>query len=495
MISERFPSEGASYLDKFIQGGFDLPLPDIHDLRDAVLGVVSTVMADPEEEKLTRFFNLFYDICAPLVRLPRDAVRLCNAIRVTWPAIGADVDRADFLAMESLRLFLPAVHKAIRSHPDMLCGASDRESRHRDQEQTRYNETFLSGLASRERQIAQRALQRLFPRTDYVWSNSIHSDREEWRRDRLVCSEKHFSTYFGFAVDEEAVTANELQELLRIAADAGAVSEYLRRAASQPRRRGGTRAALLLEELQVQAGSVSEQHIESMVTGLFAAADDIDIDADESSGFGIGNNSLRIHWLINNLLRERLDQARRGQVIEAAAPTAAIGWLMDLSRRCTREHILGNEERDDRSETMVDASSAARIAEVALTRLAQAATDGTLASHRRIRRLMWQWKDVRGEEEVRRWTDAQLNNNAFIVNFADRSVGHSWSQGMGGFGLGDTVARRQEHVNLEPFARLLDLDVLRRRVTELLARTDLPEDARQKLERFRATPERNPEQD
>lgn len=494
MIAERFPSEDDNYLDKFIQGGFDLPMPNSHDLRETVLRVVDQVMGGIDDEKVTRFFNLFYDVCAPLIRLPRDTVRLSNAIRVSWPAIGADVDKADFFTLETLRLFLPTVHKAIRSHPDMLCGSSEYSNhRNQDQEQARYNETFFAGLSDRDHQIAQRAIQRLFPRTDYVWSNVMHTDRQAWREHRLVCSETHFPTYFGFSVDDEAVTASELQELLRVAANPDDVVGLFRRAVAQRRRRGGTRAALLLEELQVQAGNVPEEDIESLLSGLFRVADEIDVDADKAGGFDIGDNQLRIHWLLNNLLRDRLPQNRRDEILERVCETAALGWLINFSNRSNREHApVGDQQHEDRPEPFLSNEVSDRISALALERIRTAAADGSLVGKNRIRGLLREWNDRGDDGEVRQWTDVQLANNDFIINFAERAIWHSWTQGMGLFGDGDRVARRHDYVNLEPFADVLDVPRFRERVNQLLEEPNLAEEDRQKLEKFATTPEEDP---
>jgi hypothetical protein len=53
--------------------------------------------------------NIFYDVIAPEMRTPRDLIRLTNALAVTWPAVGGEVDRADFVAMETVRLLRPEI--------------------------------------------------------------------------------------------------------------------------------------------------------------------------------------------------------------------------------------------------------------------------------------------------------------------------------------------------------------------------------------------------
>jgi predicted KAP-like P-loop ATPase len=400
MVEDHFPSEGPSYLEKFIQGGFDLPLPEGDDLREVVLRVVSDVMGSPPEEKLTRFWNLFHDVCAPFLKLPRDAVRLSNTIRVSWPAIRDDADRTDFLALEAMRLFLPSVHRAIRANPAMLCGAPPHSQNRRGEELAReYDETFLSGLSSREQQIAKRALMRLFPRTEHVWSNVLHTSADIWRRDRLVCSETHFPTYFAFSVGDEAVPAGEIQEVIDAAGDADAIAALMRRFVEQSRRRGGTRAALVLDELAVRAGDIPDGSVQAFLEGLFSVVDDLDVDADESRGFGVGNNPLRVHWLLNNLVRDRFEQGRRGELIEAEAvcQRASLGWLLDIARRCRGDHDPRENEQGEQREPLVPLDVANRLRDVCLTRIRAAAADGSLGRQRRIIRLLFEWSDLAGK--------------------------------------------------------------------------------------------------
>lgn len=492
MVSERFPSEGPSYLEKFIQGGFDLPLPDTDDLRDVVLRVVGDVMGAPPPEKVTRFWNLFYDVCAPLIRLPRDAVRLSNAIRVSWPAIHEDVDRADFLSLEAIRLFLPDLHRAIRANPSMLCGVASRQGAGREELLRDYQETFLSGLSSREEHIAKRALMRLFPRTEYVWSNVMHTSIDGWQRDRRVCVEAHFPTYFAFSVGQGSLPENDIQRVIAIANEPEAVAASFRTLVAQARKHGGTRAALMLDELAVRAGDIPEASVGQFLTGILSVVDEIDVEADESRGFGVGSNPLRVHWLLNNLVRDRFEQPRRGELIEAACQTATLHWLLDIARRCRRDYDAPENDPPEQREPLVPMNVAERLRDLSLQRLRTAAADGSLAGQRGIIRLLFEWQELAGDEEVRNWTDAALENDQFVISVADRAVRTSWTQGLGFSGLGDLVARRNEYVDLDPLAALLDITRFRERVQQLAADTELNPEDRARIARFMAVPEGGP---
>lgn len=492
MIAERFPSEGPCYLEKIIQGAFDLPLPDPDDLMHTILKTVEQVMGSPPEPQMQRFWNLFYEIVAPFIRTPRDAIRLGNAIRVSWPAVSEDADRTDFLALETIRLFLPRLHTAIRSHPDMLCGVEPGGRGSRDGISERYEAVFLSGLNDRETQIARQALFRLFPRMQSVWSNMWHSEsHREWKQERLVCSETHFPTYFTFSVPEGAITSAELRELLQAAGNAERIAEVMRRMASQTRRRGGTRASLALEELSIWADKIPTEDLPELFKGLFSVADEINIKADERQAFSIGDNPLRIHWVLNRTLRERFDQEERSEIIETACQNAALGWLLDISVTCMGHHA--REETNDRepAEPLVTMESAQRLRDLSVRRVQ--ANSSELLKQRELLRMLHNWKHLSDASEVRRWTDTQMVEERFIVLLAENFVHRSWSQGLGIGGLGDVMPKKNEYLNTRAHAEIVDIERFKRVVNELLERNNpalSPED-RAILERFEATPERD----
>jgi predicted KAP-like P-loop ATPase len=496
MVSERFPSEGPSFLEKVIQGGFDLPTPDEQDLRDVVLRVAQEVMGTPEDNKTVRFWNLFYDISAPLIRTPRDAVRLGNAIRVIWPAVRRDVDQTDFLSLEALRLFLPTVHQAIRDNQELLCGQQEGGSSNREAVKTEYERIFLGDLTGREKNIARKALLRLFPRTSAIWSNTYYTDTATWRRDRLVCSEHHFQTYFSFSTGENSFAASEVDQMLRSAGNAGEVAAQLRRLVSIQRRHGGTRAAPALEEMTVRSSDIPDADVQQFLNGVFTVADELNVDADEAGAFGIASNPARIQWLINSLLRDRYDQERRTALLAEACNHASLGWLGDIAGRCSRDYERTSQADGRERESLVSRDGATRISALMLERIRAAAGDRSLIQNPELRPLILRWSELASVEDVRRWTDQQLAFDDFVVAFAKNSIQRSWRQGMALFdNMGDRVAEARDHVRLEPFNQLLDVARFRQRVSALLDGPNTSDSDRAVLRRFSVASERDPEQD
>lgn len=494
MVAERFPAEGATYLEKVIQGAFDLPKPDPDDLRNQLLATVSEVMGDPPEEKIQRFWNVFFDVVAPLIRTPRDVVRLSNTIKVSWPAVRDNVDRADFLAIEALRLFVPEVHQAIRNHSNMLVGLQSERNGNQKEVKAEYDAVFLDCAPTRRREEIKIGLRRLFPRLDSIWGNMWYAGERGWTKDRLVCSDVHFPTYFAFAVVDDGITLAESNSLVASAGKPGATAAALRQFLDTPRRRKpGTRAALALEELRVRAADIAQDDVVPFLKDIFSIADELNVEADNRRGFGdYGSNDTRVHWLLNSLLLDRFDEPTRTAIIREAAPVASLSWLMSLSSRC--KSIKDKKDTDaDRGENFADDATVEWLFDLSRDRIRAAASDNSLLAVADIERILYDWKHRSSPEEVRAWTDKQLDNDIFISGMAAATIRRSWSYGIGGFGsLGDRVSKSYEYVNLEPLASFLDVGRFRDSVSRMLLRADLEPAQRVVLQKFKDAPEDDP---
>lgn len=487
-VAERFPSEGAHFLEKIVQAAFELPPPEPDDLRSLLLNNVGRIIGEIEDDRMTRFMNVFYDVVAPDIARPRDVVRLTNALEVTWPAVAGDVDAADFLAMETLRLFWPQVHRAIYDNKTLVCGHRLGFEPHAEAE-AHCDVRLLGSVPEPERPQLRSALMRLFPALENAWSNHYYDAEfgQEWRLRRRVCVEAHFDPYFRFALSDQVAPATEIQAFTARADDPDFVRDALRQALATTRRRGGTRAAVLLEELTFRASLVPEASIAPLVTAIFSIADDLDVAADKAGAFSIGDNFLRIHWLLNRLVTERLAIGERDVVLEVAAQTATLRWLINIALRCVAEHEPAENGRR-RGEPLTSAEAAARLRGLALARVESAADDGTLVGLPGLVSKLFRWRDLIGDggiDRVRAWLADRLDDDALVEALARSFVSVGWTHS-----AGDVVAQRYTHLERSSVEALVDPDALRNRMAEILAGDDVDAGRRAAIEDFEAAWER-----
>ena len=472
IVQEKYPTEGPHYLEKIIQAGFEIPEPRQDDLRHQLLGQIAEICGTPDAKDMVRFMNVFYDVVAPEMRTPRDVIRFTNSLAVTWPAVRNDVDRADFIGLEVLWVLRPAAYRALRSNKMRLTTTTGPLSRWTQEQRSQFDQTLLSSVAEAGRERVRQALMRLFPPLASVWSNVVFGDhsKAEWSRERRVCASDHFDLYFRFSISDDVLAKQEIDELVARASDDAFVSATLREGLAVKRSSGGTKAALIIEELNLHANSVADDRVQPLLTTIFRLGDELDIAADEAKAFSIGGNHLLIHWLLRRLTLERFDLARRSAIFMAACETAALGWLVDFASSAHEDyHPRTGKSSEQESQCLTTSNDAELLRVMALTQIRKAVETGELWAHTRLAYLMYRWRDFAEDcAEVRQWTDELLASDEMVVLFAKAFTSYGWSQS-----ASDTVAQRTTLANVGHLNGILDKDRFRMRIEELVGRDRL----------------------
>jgi KAP family P-loop domain len=483
IVSERYPSEGPHYLEKIIQAGFDVPQPRQTDLNNEMLRQIELICGSPPEGQIVRFMNVFYDVIAPEIKTPRDLIRITNALSVTWPSVGYEVDRADFVGLEAIRLFQPSVYRNLRSSKDQLCGTGDRYGHSGHDRAAEMNALFLDAVPEKDKERVKRSLMRLFPRLESVWNNLSYREGSatSWERDRLVCSKDHFDSYFRFSIGDDVLSRAELDEFISKAEDEAFVKASMRAALGITRRDGSTKAKLILDELNLHAKTVEKKDVGPLLNALFEIADELDVESDKERGFSFGDNELRIHWLLRSLTRDRFDLPARSKLFVAACDKASLTWFVDFAMSAyTDYHPREGKQPESEVNCLTTEPDADALNGLVLKRIRAASKSGELASSKRLAWLMFRWRDLAVDDglEVKKWAKKQLKDDAMVAIFAKAFTSYSWSQGMGMVGLGDTVAKRNTNASVDSLDKVLDRDLLRKRVEEVAAKGGTDEAAK-----------------
>ncbi|AWM00047.1 KAP family P-loop NTPase fold protein [Bradyrhizobium amphicarpaeae] len=478
IVSERYPSEGPHYLEKIIQAGFDVPRPRQVDLNNELLRQIGTICGSPPEDAMVRFMNVFYEVIAPEITTPRDLIRITNALAVTWPAVGSEVDRADFVGMEVIRLFRPSLYRNLRSNKDQLCGAGDTYDRSGRDREGDMNVRFLDAVPEKDKERLKRSLMRLFPRLESVWNNMSYGgdSATRWSRDRLVCSEDHFDSYFRFSIGDEVLSRAELDQLISKASDETFMKASMRAALGVIRRDGSTKVKLILDELNLHATRVAQADVGPLLKVLFEMADELDVESDKERGFSFGDNELRIHWLLRSLTRGRFALAARSKLFVVACRTANLTWFIDFARSAYNDYYPREGKQPSAEEDcLTTKSDAETLNALALKRIHAASKSTELASSKRLAYLMFRWRDLAADEglQVKKWAKKQMKLDAMIAVFASAFTSYSWSQS-----LGDMVAKRNINANVDSLDKVLDREQLRKRVEEVAAKGGTDEAAK-----------------
>lgn len=484
-VSQTYPSEGPHFLEKIIQASFDLPLPTRDDLNRATLSEIEVLCGAPRStDQMRRFMNIFHDAVSPYLNTPRDLTRLSNAIAVSWPAVAAEVDLGDYVAIEVLRLFEPSLYDLIRKNKERLCGTrSDRMGR---EDQEKELSEYLKHVPENHREHARLALMRLFPRFEKV--HYSESSLQKWEAERLICATAHFDTYFRMCLGNDTLSMSEIDQVIGHAGDEEYVRHTFHTALGSIRRNGKSKVPLLLDELNTHSAKIEKEKLQPLITAIFSIADDILRKGDnDRGGFAIGDNHLRIHWLIRKLTLERCSYDERNKIFMEACKSAQLGWLVDFTRSEVSNHFPPKgKDPAPHDKCLVAIDSIPELKKHALGAITATVEKENLITHPQLPSILFTWGEFNESNyaHVTEWTSKQLRTDETVSRLAEAFTGESWSHSMGMFGLGDRVSTHNIRASIDGLDRIIDVVEFRRRLEEIERGSTLPEDRKRCVHTF-----------
>jgi len=454
---------GPKWHEKIVQAAFDLPPVQRVDIQQLFLEGLSGLIDKVEVPDETRWGNVFHDGIAPWLRTPRDAGRLLNSLVVTWPAVARDVDFADFVALETLRLFEPGLHAFISHNPQRLTGLADDKN-----SKTSLGKDILDTVEPAGHERAKAALQRLFPKLESVWGNSGYASgfTVDWDRKRRVCIARRFPAYFQFGIGDDVLTRDDLESFAVNIADAAYVRTKLAEYAGSVRPMGGTKAAVLLEELAANIDLISAVSLAKAVMNLFDTACLFMNPHDERGSGFLSIPATWRFWFTMKPLLERLDESERADALRSAFAGANSLQGLRVALMEFRSSLGRDPETkpDSAGAPIVDAAVCEELEGTLRDRFRAAAADGKLLAEAGLVENLIQWIGLGGEAEVRAWTDGVLGDDDSVVRLAKAVTQISRSHT-----VGDRVLRDRPVVHRPSLEKVVDADGMIARLDAIVA--------------------------
>lgn len=149
------------------------------------------------------------------IRTPRDINRFSNSLKFTWPALEDEVDPADILAIEGVRLFEPKIFEWIRSNrsflfPDGFGYVNEEESENRRKE-------LHQLIIDNSDKSVIRLLTCLFPsRTKQITGGEREGEEAHYQvvRRRGIGVISAFNTYMAFGLSEGILPSSAVRTII-----------------------------------------------------------------------------------------------------------------------------------------------------------------------------------------------------------------------------------------------------------------------------------------
>jgi len=464
---ERTP--GKEYLEKIVQVPFDLPPPDKTSLRKIFFEQLNIILSDTPQDLFDQTYlgNVFWDGIDHFLNTMRNVKRLTNALKVTYPPVKGEVNPADFIAIETLRVFVPEVYYLIRANPDMFAESLSAITGSEDQAQgmKSFHDKWVNQISENNREAIKNLVTRLFPKLGTVFGSISWGAGEasEWRRQLRICSPNIFPIYFRFAVPGGEISRFEMQTILALAEDSKAFGNKLLELSRQHRPDGSTRVSAFLERLEdYTEKDILQEHISNILQALFDVGDELLLPKDEGRG-----NVFRIRRIVFQLLKRYKNQKERFRVLkEAFSKGRAISMIVSEAAALGQQHgKYTDKKKEPEEECLVNVKQLEELEKIALHKIKDASSSSDLVKTPKLAHILYRWRDWEGEEPVKEWTKKIIASNEGLADFLVAFLSESQS-----YSSGDRVARtywRLDPKSIEPFINPSEIIERCRKLLEL----------------------------
>jgi len=416
---------GRAFLEKIIQVPLHLPPADEIALRqlafEGVQRALNQAGIELTQEQADAYAHHFVDGLEQRLTTPRLAKLYANAVTFVLPLLKGEVDSADLMLVEGIRVFYPKLYVEVRNHPDVFLKETQQNAyaAFGGQQQPDQIETLLQrgmpGSTEQERQRVRRGLlEPLFPR---LRSNYGSEWERIWANKQKVCSGQYFQRYFTYGVPDGDVPDSAIRALLCDLAGADA-SEQKRILENFSSHRAMPR---LIGKLRDASDRMEADEAHTLLTALVRNAHVL---PRERGAMVMVTTWMQGGILVSQLLRRLPSGNPRQKAAEEAARIAepltfgveCMRWISHSDDRPEERRVLTNE-----GEIAVRAIFANRI------RDAETESPLYLTVGRDAPTLYWLWAKQMDNEAVGKILLSRFRASPTDVDaFLDCYVGEGW---------------------------------------------------------------------
>lgn len=478
-------------------GGCDMSADDVVHLAFEVPPAGSVVLRRLVMERLepmlegtpghlldhSRWSEVYDRGIADFIATPRDVVRLTDSLKTTYPTVKGNVNPVDFIGIEALRVFCPAVYRIVRDSSWAFAGAAEFSfADSRAQKLRQFHDEWLARLEPTFRRPVRELLTSVFPKLGAAWGIQ-HRGPEwlpSWGRELRACVPDLFPTYFVFARAEALIGRNGSGGLLaRLSEDRG-FSEPLEAFVAQVHERGGTVVPELLHCLDATVNAdMRPDHLSTVLHALLDVGDRM-ASAQNQPGSGLEpRNEEALQRMIGKILGLMTHAEGRIQLSSAIRQGRAVSTMMDVLDVLLRDHAQSIASASRFEEQLFSREDLDSIDSVVVDRVRRAAESGELLQSEFLGRILERWGERGCEPEVRTWVKGTVRTDEGLVALLAGLLytAEEWTA---------TGGRRTKH-RLGPgsvVAMLLESSIVDRAKKLLIRRQDLPEQQRIALKRL-----------
>lgn len=485
-LTRELSTDGGDYLKKIVQVGFDVPHIQRSKLEAVLTSKLDALLQSEPVQALwekERWPEIFIPGLRPYFETLRDVYRFISVLSLQVAVFsrgGAfEVNPIDLISLEVLRVFEPEVYNSLHASKDALTRVEDFGSSRSRAETIEKNEiqSILLKASEAHRERVKEILTQVFPPVSWVFSNvrftSDHSD--SWYRAHRACHPDVFDKYFYLTIPEGELSHEEVERIVALAGDRQAFASELRATGKR------NLLGVSIDRLEAYKETISLDHAISFITAMFDASDELPAGQVGLTEIPPDLHAARIvYWYLK---REPEISKRQEILVRCIEQTTGIYlpcFVVALEGDKLKE---GREQR----ERLADDPGVKQLQELCVSKIRQAAADGTLSGNPRLGQMLGFWLAWSTGDETRNWVATLIESHDGLLSILVASLRETKT-----YGVARYSARSSWSVDLEGIEKLVAPELIEGKLAGVKTE-ELETKPRQAVDAFREAMKRKRE--
>lgn len=398
-LAEQSPNQdGASYLEKIVQVGIDLPSLDKNDLEKILFFELDKILdSDPEtlsswKEKYEHDWgNLYHGGLKELFSSIRQIYRFVNSFQFYFSGFlsargGLEVNPVDLVALEAIRIFQPTLYLKLRSYKEMLTNTALLIPDDKAKEYNALLENLTAEIPAECKSKYQDILKRIFPVFSYLGARDDDSSYQL----RRVSHSAYFDRYFKFSLLSKDISQYDIGQLLTLRTASEftlKIQEYITNGQTNQ----------LLEAIESYKSQISEESIIGLFSGLFGAGDAF------YPEYQLFYTPMSRAYRTIKFILKTLPQEKRGDIFKSAIEQAGNGIY--VAARYIHEEENEVDRNNFPNEFAFQIEELKQFKDGVCKRIEEMAKNGSLIKSPALYYLLFAWQ---------RWGSESFNKSNFF---------------------------------------------------------------------------------
>jgi len=457
-LSQLQGGSGEEYLEKIVQAPFDLPVPDRTSLQRLLFEQLDEILSGTPEGiwDFTEWGNIYWDGIDLFIETPRDIKRFVNILRAAYPIVKGEVNPADFMGIQALRVFASEIYYFIGSNKEQICGVENNSGyRPKPEERRKVFDNILETVPEPKRKAVKEIMSRLFPRFSSAYGGMSYGSSwlSNWRKKLRICSPDVFDRFFMLSIPPGHISSAEMRGILNQANDPETFGAELIRLAGEKRPNGTTRLRIFLERMEdFTERDIPDEQIEPILRTIYDMGDKIPAEEDTMGMFDYGND-MRLLRISYQLIKRLPTQQKRFQLLKNIfADAKSLSLVIHDIVTMGQEHGRGTQREPSVSqdERTISLDQVIELEALGLKKIREAIGEKRLHLGPKFGHLLYRLSDWGSEEEAKEYALNLIKDDEGFCHFLAGFLSVSHSQG-----IDDRVSKRTWRIHVASIEKFI----------------------------------------